>query len=86
MVKPNSLGLTRRDIRRIQMMAEAMTDTWVPPALADLDVPIRVAVTAKGQEGRLSGEVLGEWAGRVLLYWRMTNRERETWARRRAGD
>ena len=60
-----------------------MTDTWTPEALVDLDVPIRVAVVKKGEETRFSGELLGEWAGRSLLFWRMTNREVEAWAKRR---
>lgn len=66
-------------------MAESMTDTWSPPALVDLDVPVRVAAVRKGEESRFSGEVLGEWAGRSLLFWRMTNRETETWRGRRGG-
>jgi hypothetical protein len=80
--RPNTLGLTRRDVRRIQAMAEACTDLYAAPALVDLDVPVRVIAVKPAEADRFSGEILGQWAGRTLLYWRMTNREIEAWRQR----
>lgn len=78
-----SFGFTRRDIARIKALAEAVTVNHSPAALADLDVPVRVGACMPGSERYLSGEVLGEWAGRVLVYWRMHPAEVERWARAR---
>ena len=81
MTRPNALGLSRDDIARIQALAESLSPLdGSTPALADLSVPIRVVAVHRGEESRFSGEVLGEWAGRSILFWRMTNREREAWA------
>lgn len=83
-MKPNTLGLTKRDVRRIQLAAEDMTDAGSPPpALVDLDVPVRVVFCAKGEEIRFSGELLGEWAGRSIVYWHMNEKEKATWRRNR---
>jgi len=80
-----SFGFTRRDIVRIKAMAESTTGNYLPAALNDLDVPIRVGACPAGQESRSTGKVLGSWAGRTLLYWDMYVEEREVWARRRPG-
>lgn len=82
MARPNSLGLSPDDVARIQALAESLGphDGSTHP-LTDLSVPIRVVAVRKGEESRFSGEILGEWAGRSLLFWRMTNRERALWAR-----
>jgi len=78
-----SFGFTTRDVRRIQMMAETVTDCHQPAALADLDVPFRVGACMAGKDSYSSGQVLGEWAGRTLLYWEMNSREEEVWRRNR---
>jgi hypothetical protein len=81
LTRKNELGLSREDVARIQALAESLDplDGSTPP-LVDLSVPIRVVAVRRGEESRFSGEVLGEWAGRSILFWRMTNREREAWA------
>jgi hypothetical protein len=64
------LGLTPRDVDRIKALAEArVQDGTIPAALADLDAPIRVAAYFEDEAYRFSGDRLGTWAGRVLLYW-----------------
>lgn len=78
-----SFGFTPRDIRRIQALAEATTGGEVPAALNDLDVPFRVGACMPGMEGYSTGKVLGEWAGRALLFWEMNGREVEVWRRNR---
>lgn len=78
-----SFGFTRRDITRIKAMAEATHDGYAPKALDDLDVPVRVGACMPGQESYSSGRVLGDWAGRSLLYWEMNDREAEAWRRAR---
>lgn len=78
---PNTLGFSRTDIRRIQALAEACTDLDYGAALVDLSVPVRVGVCPLGRESYFSGEVLGTWAGRSILVWRMKNREVEQWER-----
>lgn len=65
-MRPNTMGLTRRDVARIKAMAEAVTENYTPAALADLDAPWRVCALPRG-ENKGSGEVFGEWAGRVLV-------------------
>lgn len=78
-----SFGFTKRDVRRIQAIAEATEPGDQPAALADLDVPYRVGACMPGHEGYQSGRVLGEWAGRTLLWWPMNKREEEFWRRSR---
>ena len=78
-------GFTRRDLVRIKAMAEATTPNYTPAALNDLDVPFRIGACWPGGERHSSGQLLGEWAGRTLLYWEMVGREREVWAGRRPG-
>jgi hypothetical protein len=78
-------GFTRRDVARIKAMAEKVTTNHCPAALNDLDVPYRVGACWPGDERHHSGRVLGEWAGRTLLYWEMAGVERDHWARRRRG-
>lgn len=79
-----SFGFSKRDILRIQQLAEETTDTFVPPALDDLDVPYRIATCLPDHETRHSGQLLGHWAGRALLYWRIPEgRGLDAWARRR---
>lgn len=81
-----SFGFTRRDVRRIQAMAELVSDNHAPAALADLDVPYRVGACPPGTEWTSTGKVLGEWAGRTLLWWPMNEREEQAWrASRRTG-
>lgn len=80
-----SFGFTRRDTARIRAMAERCTPSHGIVALNDLDVPFRVGACMVGDERHSSGLVLGEWAGRSLLYWEMTGVERDHWARRRRG-
>lgn len=79
-----SFGFTRRDIRRIQAMAETVEPGFAPAALDDLDVPFRVGAIWPGQESRSSGKYLGEWKGRTLLFWEMNEPEAERWRRKRA--
>lgn len=78
-----SFGFTPRDVRRIKAMAEATTANELPKALDDLDVPFRVGACMIGREGYSSGKILGEWAGRSLLYWDMHDAEAEAWRRKR---
>jgi hypothetical protein len=85
MAIPNTFGFTRRDVERIKTMAEGFTGSGSSEPLVDLDVPYRVIATEMGRESYFSGEVLGTWAGRLLLVWRMTNREQEVWQRRMQG-
>ncbi len=85
MSRANALGLSHDDVARIQALAESLDPLdGSTSALTDLSVPIRVVAVHRGEENRFSGEVLGEWAGRSILFWRMTNREREAWAAARA--
>jgi hypothetical protein len=79
-----SFGFTKRDVRRIQAMAETVEHGYAPAALADLDVPYRVGACMAGEETRTSGKYLGEWAGRTLLWWEMNEREADLWRRRRS--
>lgn len=77
-------GFSKRDVLRIQRLAEATTrDESPPPPLADLDVPFRIGSCWPGREGYFTGRILGEYAGRTLLYWEMNQAEAEVWARRR---
>ena len=78
-------GFTKRDIVRIRAMAETTTANYAPAALNDLDVPFRIGAAWPGTERHSSGQVLGEWKGRVLLYWEMKGAERDRWASRRRG-
>ena len=78
-------GFSRRDIVRIKALAEATTGNGIPAALNDLDVPYRVGAVMPQDRRHSSGEELGEWAGRSLLYWPMTGAERDRWARRPRG-
>jgi hypothetical protein len=80
-----SFGFTKRDTARIKAMAERTTRNNNEVALNDLDVPFRVGACMIGDERHSSGLVLGEWAGRSLLYWEMTGAERDHWASRRRG-
>ena len=73
-------GFTKRDIIRIRLMAEEATANFAPCALNDLDVPYRVGVLSGGGT---SGEVLGTWKGRTLVYWPMHEAERAAWSRKR---
>lgn len=79
-----SFGFSRRDIVRISRMAEATTRDEAPsPPLADLDVPYRVGACWPGREGYSTGRILGEFAGRSLLWWPMNDREAEAWRQKR---
>jgi hypothetical protein len=78
-----SFGFTPHDWQRIKELAEQVTNNYAPAALDDLSVPVRVAAARKEDASRYNGRILGTHAGRALLYWRMKNRERETWAGRR---
>jgi hypothetical protein len=80
-----SFGFSGRDLVRIRAMAETVTAAYVPAALNDLDVPFRVGACMAGDERYSSGQVLGLWAGRALLWWGMNGREKEVWARRPKG-
>jgi hypothetical protein len=64
------LGLSEKDVARIKALAEArVRDGTIPAALVDLDAPIRVGAYSEDEAYRFSGERLGTWAGRILLYW-----------------
>jgi hypothetical protein len=79
-----SFGFTKRDVRRIQAMAELVDPTFAPQALDDLDVPYRVGAIWPGQESRSTGKYLGEWKGRTLLFWGpMEGREHDVWRQNR---
>lgn len=80
-----SFGFSKRDVVRIKAMAETVTRNYTPAALNDLDVPYRVGACVDGEERRHSGEVLGVWAGRKLLYWKMMGAELDRWQARRPG-
>jgi hypothetical protein len=80
-----SFGFTRRDTARIRAMAERVTPNHPEVALNDLDVPYRVGACIRGEERHSNGLLLGEWAGRTLLYWEMKGFERDHWAARRRG-
>lgn len=82
----NALGLNRDDVARIQALAEGLGPyDGSTAALTDLSIPIRVVAVREGEEDRFSGERLGAWAGRSLLFWRLNNRERQSWAAARSG-
>jgi hypothetical protein len=68
-MSPNLYGFTRRDVARIKALAEGVTELRTPAALGDLDAPWRVSAVPEGQESRFSGDVMGRWAGRVLVIW-----------------
>lgn len=82
-----SLGLSKRDVRRIQEFAERVTSAGpCPKGLNDLDA--EVYVTAR----RMSAlpiprpySAMGEWAGRDLLYREFNDGERGVWRRRPRG-
>jgi len=78
-----SFGFTARDIKRIQLHAESLRGDFLPAALNDLDVPYRVGACFPGHECYTTGQILGEWAGRTLLWWRMNAPEEEVWRRKR---
>ena len=78
-------GFSKRDLARIKVMAEATTARSLPTTLNDLDVPYRIGACWPGDERHSSGKVLGEWAGRTLLYWELNSGERGLWERRRPG-
>ncbi len=78
-----SFGFTPRDVLRIQRLAESATNGFLSKALDDLDVPYRVGACMPAEAARFSGQVLGEWAGRTLLWWRMNEREEEIWRQKR---
>jgi len=78
-----SFGFTRRDVRRIQAMAETCSVGFEPAALDDLDVPYRVGACLPAAEGYSSGKLLGEWKGRSLLWWPMNEAEEREWRRKR---
>jgi hypothetical protein len=78
-------GFTRRDMLRIKVLAEAVTLSANPRPLNDLDVPFVVGACPMGQESRSTGQPLGHWAGRSLLWWPMNEPEREVWAARPKG-
>ena len=64
-------GFTKRDIVRIKALAETAAANFTPAALNDLDVPFRIGAIWPGMERHSSSRVLGEWAGRTLLFaWR----------------
>lgn len=82
-----SFGLTKRDVQRIKAFAERVkTSAPYSKGLSDLDAG--VYVTAR----RMSAvpipkpyELMGEWAGRDLLYRRFNEAERGIWAQRPKG-
>lgn len=78
-------GFSARDWARIRAHAEAGGLEADGPALDDLDVPVRVGACTPELARRLNGRLLGGWRGRALVWWPMTEREREAWARRRRG-
>ncbi len=78
-------GFTKRDIVRIKALAAEVTQTYQPAALNDLDVAFRVGAHTRESAARCSGEPLGEWDGRVLVYWPMLGRELDRWRSRRPG-
>lgn len=80
-----SFRFTHRDIVRIKAMAEATTSNSMPAALNDLDAPYRVGAVMPQDRRHSSGEDLGEWAGRTLLYWEMRGVEYDRWRRRPKG-
>ena len=80
-----SFGFSKRDTARIKAMAERTSGNHYEVALNDLDVPFRVGACMIGEERHSSGLVLGEWAGRTLLYWEMMGAERDRWQARRPG-
>lgn len=75
--------LSRRDIARIQAMAEQVTETHQPPILEDLDAPIRVGACLPGQETYLGAQVIAAWRGRLVLGWALSRKARNS---RRAID
>lgn len=70
-MRPNTLGLSRRDVARIKAHAEALAanPSHIPAALADLDAPVRVGAAPPDQAQYFSGEPFGAWAGMTLLWW-----------------
>lgn len=81
-----SFGFSDEDWRRIHLLADGVTETYSPPALDDLSVPIRVAAmnaNPRYTDGKLG--VIARADGRkvALRYWRMDENERRGWARRR---
>ncbi len=75
--------LSRRDIARIQAMAEQVTVAHQPPILEDLDAPIRVGACLPGQETYSGAHVIAAWRGRLVLGWPLSRKARSS---RRAID
>lgn len=75
--------LSRRDIARIQAMAEQVTEGRQPPILEDLDALIRVGACLPGQETYLGAHVIAAWRGRLVLGWPLSRKARNN---RRAID
>lgn len=78
-------GFTSRDLARIKAMAECVTHSYVPAGLSDLDVPYRVGACMPEDRRHSSGDVLGEWAGRTLLYWKLEGVAYDRWRARPKG-
>lgn len=83
----HSFGFTRRDVQRIKAFAERVKSS-APYAKGLSDLDAEVYVTAR----RMSAlpipkayELMGEWAGRDLLYRRFNDPERRLWQSRRGG-
>lgn len=68
--------LSRRDIARIQAMAEQVTEAHQPPILEGLDAPIRVGACLPGQETYLGAHVIAAWRGRLVLGWPLSRKAR----------
>ena len=80
---PRRIGhVTDRDLARIRALAEQVTPSHSPPILDDLDCPLRVGAFMPGDEAYEGGTVVGAWAGRVLVGWRITQGAKN--ARRKA--
>lgn len=79
---PRRGHVTERDLARIRALAEQVTPTHSPPILDDLDCPLRVGAFMPGDEAYEGGTVVGAWAGRVLVGWRITQAAKN--ARRKA--
>lgn len=72
MTRPNTMRLTRRDVARIQALAERVAageGGAIPPSIDDLEAPWRVQAVPPDAAHHFNGEPFGTWAGMTLLAW-----------------
>lgn len=64
------LGCSRRDVRRILLDVQKITEREGRKALDDLDCRFRIGACWKGERRHVSGDEIGEWRGLILVRWK----------------